>query len=247
MILKVASVPRVNDQPPYSPPAYPPGPGFDPTQHAPYQGYPEQPPGPPAATGTNGFAIASLVFGLLGGILFALIFGIVALVQLRKRRQNGRGLAIAGIVLASVWILVIAAGATAAIIAGKNDTTAGSSPGTVDDSSVSVLKLKPGNCLNDLKESGSIDNLPVVPCATAHEGEVYAVFDLADGPWPGDAKVQAQAEKRCNTEFDEYAKAPDDKLELFYLHPLKSTWWRDRGVTCIATDPAGAMTGSLHD
>jgi hypothetical protein len=245
MILKVASVPRVNDQPPHPPPAYQPGPGFDPAQYAPYQGYPEQPPGPPAATGTNGFAIASLVFGLLGGILFALVFGIVALVQLRKRRQNGRGLAIAGIVLASVWVLVIAAGVTAAIIADQNDTTA-ASPATADGS-MSVLKLKPGNCLNDLKESGSIDNLPVVPCTTAHEGEVYAVFDLADGPWPGDAKVQAKAEERCNTEFDEYAKAPDDKLELFYLHPLQSTWWRDRAVTCIATDPAGTMTGSLRD
>jgi hypothetical protein len=66
-------------------------------------------PGPPASTGTNGFAITSLIFGILGMVLFSVIFGIVALVQLRTRGQGGRGLAIGGLVASGCWVLGIAA------------------------------------------------------------------------------------------------------------------------------------------
>ena len=51
-------------------------------------------------------AIASLVLGILWldwiGSTLALIFGYVALGQIKRRRQGGRGLAIAGITLG--WI-----------------------------------------------------------------------------------------------------------------------------------------------
>ena len=57
---------------------------------------------------TNGFAIASLVFGILWlfwlGSLLAVIFGHVAVVQTRKRGQRGRGLAIAGLVLGYIGV-----------------------------------------------------------------------------------------------------------------------------------------------
>jgi hypothetical protein len=200
--------------------------------------------GPPPAGGTNGFAIASLIFGVLGGVLFSTIFGIVALTQVRKRNQGGRGLAIAGLTLSGCWVLLIAAMVTVGIVMDVKDDSAS---GSGTDSSVSVLRLKVGDCINGLKESSSLEDLPVVPCSAPHEGEVYALFDLADGPWPGDAAVQRDAEKRCNDEFDRYATAENEKLELFYLHPLARSWWRDRGVTCIATDPAGPSTGSLRD
>lgn len=56
-------------------------------------------------TGTNGMAIASFVLGLLGVNLLGLIFGFVALGQIRSNPgQGGRGMAIAGIVLSLVWI-----------------------------------------------------------------------------------------------------------------------------------------------
>ena len=59
---------------------------------------------------TNGFAIASLVLGIvwvygLGSIL-ALVFGFVAKGQIDRSngRQTGRGMAIAGIVLGSIGV-----------------------------------------------------------------------------------------------------------------------------------------------
>jgi len=54
----------------------------------------------------NGMAIASMVLGIVWvywiGSILALIFGFIALRQIRERNENGRGLAIAGVVLGSV-------------------------------------------------------------------------------------------------------------------------------------------------
>lgn len=92
---------RPPQHPPARPPAYPevvPPPGYPPAG-----GYPL-----PAATRTNGLAIASLVLGALWiwwiGSLLALVFGYVAKNQIDGSggTQSGRGMAIAGIVLG--WI-----------------------------------------------------------------------------------------------------------------------------------------------
>ena len=55
--------------------------------------------------GTNGWAIASLVTGIVGFFPLALIFGYVALSQIKKDPSiGGRGFAVAGVVLG--WIPV---------------------------------------------------------------------------------------------------------------------------------------------
>jgi len=89
--------------PPYpaAPPAPPPPYGYGPP-YPPPPGYPPYYPPRP----TNGFAIASLVLGILWiywlGSILALIFGYIAQRQIRERNENGNGMAIAGIVLG--WI-----------------------------------------------------------------------------------------------------------------------------------------------
>ena len=221
-----------------------------------YPGYPASgAPGypPPGGGGTSGFAIASLIFGILGGVLFSVIFGIVALFQIRKRGQTGRGLAITGLALSGCWVLLIAGGITAAIISDAGDSSASSSTGSTgsttdtDSGTVAVTKLKPGNCINGINGTGSIEDLPVVACTLPHEGEVYAVFELPAGPWPGDTAVQEQSEKRCNAELKTYAPKAADTVDVLYLHPLQLSWSRDRGVTCVATDERGTSTGSVRD
>ena len=74
-------------------------------------GHPEAPP--PSAEqyrqqGTNGYAIASLVLGIIGmviGSILAVAFGHMALGQISRSGQSGRGLAIAGLVLGYVGIV----------------------------------------------------------------------------------------------------------------------------------------------
>jgi hypothetical protein len=68
----------------------------------------------PVSGGTNGFAIASMVLGILWiwwiGSILAVIFGHVALGQIARQNQSGRGMAIAGLVLGYIGLLLLAAG-----------------------------------------------------------------------------------------------------------------------------------------
>ena len=115
----------MSDQPPSYPPpppgGYPPppGPGYIPP---PGPGYPPSQP----ATGTNTFAIVSLVASLLGwicvgiGSVVGVVFGFLALNQIKQTGQSGRGLAIAGIAIGIIsivggiiyWIIVMIAAGT---------------------------------------------------------------------------------------------------------------------------------------
>ena len=71
--------------------------------------------GPPARTETNGFAVASLVLGIVWvmgvGSILALVFGYVAKGQIDTSggTQTGRGMAVAGIVLGWVGVAFLVA------------------------------------------------------------------------------------------------------------------------------------------
>ncbi|MGQ0774163.1 MAG: DUF4190 domain-containing protein [Pseudonocardiales bacterium] len=83
-----------------------PGPPPPPSQ-AYYPGQPSPYPYRP----TNGFAVASLVLGIIWiywiGSILALIFGYVARSQIRERGDGGAGLATAGIVLGWIGIGIL--------------------------------------------------------------------------------------------------------------------------------------------
>ena len=65
------------------------------------------PPYPTTERRTSGLAIASLILGILGISLLAIIFGAIALNQMGKDPNlSGKGMAIAGLILGIVWIVV---------------------------------------------------------------------------------------------------------------------------------------------
>jgi len=65
---------------------------------------------------TDGFAIAALVFAVIGGIVLAVIFALVSLSRIKKgKRQEGRGMAIAALWVSGGWVVLIAIVATLAI------------------------------------------------------------------------------------------------------------------------------------
>ncbi|MEV8195629.1 DUF4190 domain-containing protein, partial [Rhodococcus pyridinivorans] len=74
---------------------------------------------PMRSQSTNILAILALVFGLLGGVL-GVVFGHIALSQINRTGENGRGLAIAGLVLGYIsvvaWIIVVIVAVEAATI-----------------------------------------------------------------------------------------------------------------------------------
>ena len=77
---------------------------------------------PPAANGTNGLAVASLVCSIIGWFipvilgLLAIIFGHIARGQIRQRKQGGDGLAIAGLVMGYIQVPIMGLGIAAAIV-----------------------------------------------------------------------------------------------------------------------------------
>jgi Domain of unknown function (DUF4190) len=121
-----------NEQQPYGPPPPYQSPYVPPHQPSPYDpaSYQQQPygtqywQGQPANAGTNGLAIAALVLGIVWvfwiGSALAVIFGHIALGQIKRTGQRGHGMALAGLILgyiggAAVLVLVIAF----AIVAGE--------------------------------------------------------------------------------------------------------------------------------
>lgn len=91
--------------PPYGQAPLGPGPFQQPAFYPPYA--------TPVAQPTNGFAIAAMVLGILWvywiGSILALVFGYIALGQIKRQGGRGKGMAIAGVVLGWVGIAVLIA------------------------------------------------------------------------------------------------------------------------------------------
>ena len=220
----------------------------DPSAHrasATPQSTPYYPP-PMQRRRTNGFAIAALVFGILGGVPLAVVFGIVALVQIPKRNQNGKGMAVAGLVLAGVWTLAIAAAIVAVVLTSADRDSTGEITRSGD---VSAFSLHVGDCVSDLDLSGAIASFPVVPCDQPHEAEVFGIFDLPEGDYPSETELTSQAEAGCANYLASNASnaANDPTLEFSYIYPLEQGWPEDREVVCFAGSPAGGLIGSIAD
>jgi hypothetical protein len=227
---------------------YPPQPYA--AQHLPEQPLPGQPyPGqpvwqPPPVQRANRFAIASLVCGFVGGLgvgsVLGIAFGITALVQIKRRPQRGRGIAIAGLVI-SVLTLVVGAGLlAAAFISDSRDRAAG-----IDR--VSTDRLEVGQCIRTVGESTEIYSMPVVPCDQPHEAEVYHVFTVADGPFPGYPALEDESSVRCSEALEPYLTPGNEELDIAYVYPHEGNWPQDRRVTCIAADTAKTRTTSILD
>lgn len=223
----------------------------------PSYGQPGMPTGPPPPSqrrpreGTNGFAVAALVCGILGicgiTLLGAVIFGIIALIQVDRSGQKGRGFAIAGLVLTGVWIIgAIVAGVVIALTSGAERDASGN---VTDGGKVFAEDLRIGDCIKEPPQDDSVFRISVVPCAEAHEGEVYAAIDVAGSEYPGVDELTAKANDDCFEELETYAPAAyeNESVEVFFLYPTDQSWRvGDRAITCIATTD-GSRTGSIKE
>jgi hypothetical protein len=122
--------------------------------------------GAPRDGGTDGFAVASLVVGILSGSLLAIIFGIVALGRIRRDGTGGRGLAIAGIVLGFLWPTVLIAAALPAILDGGSSAS---------QSSAGDAVRSPGG-------TSSVQPTPTTPGSLAPSPAGTPFIELADLP-----------------------------------------------------------------
>ncbi|GAA4868637.1 DUF4190 domain-containing protein [Kitasatospora terrestris] len=248
--------------------AYPPyqvgGPGTPPPplnpwaggQPQPYPGYPGYPGGwqQPLDPGWSGFAITSFVMGVFGFACLLFLggigFGIAALGAIKRTGQRGKGLAVAGLVLSSIWALLIAVGLGIAIIEdGRDPDPFGSSARSAGPQS--AFDLDTGECFDRTGTNGvSVD---VVPCSQRHYGEVYWTYTL-NGPadYPGDSWVTSDADLECDRKQDDYAMdswAVPSTVAVHYFYPDKRSWKRTSGnrAVCFFVDDKGPTTGSLRN
>jgi len=132
------------------------------------------------------------------------------------------------------------------------ETTTAEATGTTEDAQElagdaydDVKAEGPGTCLNDTEKAD------VVSCEQAHDAELFAVVELDGIAYPGDKKVQDDAERHCRTEFQSFTGADLDEqteYEAFTVTPKRSAWvLGQRDVACVLTGPSGQkLTGSAR-
>ncbi|MFF8773742.1 DUF4190 domain-containing protein [Kitasatospora sp. NPDC015120] len=212
----------------------------------------------PAPTSTNGFAIAALVTGLLCLWPLALAFAIVALVQMPKRNEKGRGPAVTGLVtgvLGAIVTLIAFIGLAALGFEEERYADARRGP----QGSVNIEDLATGDCFNQPPfspgqdaESASIYWVHVVPCTAPHHGEVAGFTNLAGrgGSYPGQSEISAKAARLCGPVRDDYALDSwlvPEGMDGSYYYPSISGWASgDRRVTCTFQDETKTHTGSVR-
>ncbi|MGW2690377.1 DUF4190 domain-containing protein [Streptomyces sp. NPDC001296] len=198
----------------------------------------------------NGLAIAALVLGILCFLpALGLVLGLIALVQIRRRGERGRGLAIGGIVMSSIGLALFVAAFTTG---GAHDVWEGVRDGAHGDGA--TFSVRKGECFDAPGGSleGEVPDVDKVPCSGRHQAEVFANFALPGGGFPGDDAITEKAGDRCYALRGTYAMdswAIADDVDVYYFTPTRDGWGHgDRQVTCMFgnTDERGTLTGTLR-
>lgn len=152
-------------------------------------------------------------------------------------------MAIAGIVLGTLWILVFFG---IGLASGLRETDGGAdaAASTPDKAVAELLRLgtvtaddlRLGDCPSAIPD-GQVRTVKLGSCSQPHMAEVYAVFDVPGGPYPGDAELSRVGEAGCLDRLTTFVSAArEPAFDAFYLVPLKSSWDRgERDVQCILT------------
>jgi hypothetical protein len=193
-------------------------------------------------------ALTSFILGLIGVTLLSIIFGIVGLVQIRRRPQGGKGFAVAGLILSGIWIVIIAAliGTGIAVNANRSHSTGGiTSPGQVN-----IFSLQVGDCFQNPSTSPTIlgvTNVTAVPCDSAHNAQVFAQFDASDPSYPGSKTLIKEAQRGCSNRTSALDRSKlTSTMTLHFLFPEAASWAAGRRtITCLVVDANPDLTSSL--
>ncbi len=174
-------------------------------------------------------------------------------------RTAWRGPALLGAVLMTGILLTACGSASQAGVAGPQ--------------TVSVFKLRPGQCVVPPKSNPNlqVSTITVVPCTQSHTEEVYCVLPYTPSPpsgiprcparptrlsgnltedYPGDKALETFANAMCLDEFQPYVGVPykDSSLYYSYLYPSPRSWddvtRRDRMVACVLVTTGAPLARS---
>jgi hypothetical protein len=144
-------------------------------------------------------------------------------------------------------------GGGVAVFAGANamddNTTRNDAGEIVEGGGLGVLAIDVGDCIQ-LPDATEVASVEGVPCSTPHDAQVYAEFDLPDGPFPGTSQLEQLAGEGC---YDRWQVAvgtvyeEDTVLDFTFFNPLADGWATgDREVQCMVVRIDGtSMAGDL--
>ncbi|TDV47861.1 DUF4190 domain-containing protein [Actinophytocola oryzae] len=159
----------------------------------------------------SGLAVATLVFGILGGVL-ALVFGFFAISQIRDGQRRGTGFVVAGFAAFVAWVVYLTVLAT---------SPAGPQP-------VNGVDLKAGECFQAPGMSGEV-SVVRTDCTEPHTGEAFTVFTVPDGTYPGSVELFDESIARCQSEV---AGMPaDGRVQV--MTPSPETWEKRKSHTVV--------------
>jgi hypothetical protein len=247
------------------------------TRQGPGPGGPPGPPGVPGGPGgpgrrasapgkANGFAVASLILGLLGitviGAIAGIVLGILALGQIRRTGQRGRELAIAGLGFSALWLVLL--GAYFVLHGGKSQSPPAASTGNSSSPtpgpsstpshgplSTNVFALRPGQCFQNPPASQTVlgvTYVTVVPCSTPHNAQAFVEFAATGTSYPGVDALKRQADSGCHTRIKKSVQTSKIKnsMALHYLYPLESSWTSGhKTITCLIVNSKPNLKTSL--
>nr|WP_154921814.1 DUF4190 domain-containing protein [Microbacterium testaceum] len=216
-------------------------------------------PGSAQTPRTNVLAIVALVLGVIVPVA-GIVTGAVALSQIKRTGEKGRGLALGGIVAGGVLTLFLTTVVIGALLLSAF-TAAGRSADPYappEEGGVSVAPdeqapfdpsaLVVGACLDDLP-GGFVTSDNIVDCAVPHSYEAFGGFDVPGSAYPGDDAIEVAALDGCEAAYSGYVGVSyqDSRLDYYYVGPTEQTWAvGDREIFCLLYDPeVEQTTGSL--
>lgn len=245
-------------QPPTAWGAYPGAPG----QPGPYPGVPTRPP-TIETLAVVAFVLAflpvvTMAFGWAAGFLLilpALLVAKAAIDRIKARpyEKRGLGLARAAQIIAVVGML---AGWGLYVLVRTGTVTKTPTQAVTDvvsgQDTTSYRDLQVGACIRTSLAGPATDvrGVPVVACATPHDGEVFANHTLPDGAYPGETAMRTQAARTCLPDFTAYTGSDvrATTLDFGIFYPLPSTWAQgDRTVVCfVYSKDKAPLVGSVQ-
>ena len=133
-------------------------------------------------------------------------------------------------------------------LGGQDDTTRDDGGAIVESGDLGAFRIRVGDCINGATV-GLVESVEGVPCTDAHDVEVYYAFNIAEGPFPGDDAVGAEADERCYDQFEPFVGASYQESVYGFttLVPTEDSWEQldDREVLCLIGNYDGTRkTGS---
>jgi hypothetical protein len=117
-------------------------------------------------------------------------------------------------------------------------------------SGTDVFSLEVGDCFQDPDSTvDEIREVEAVDCEEPHDNEVFAVFDLPDGDFPGADAISAASLDGCLERFEDFVGTPypDSELYATWLFPTESSWGEDdREVVCVLFADGEQLEGSMQ-